>query len=402
MDVLRVGLIVNPVAGLGGPAGQKGSDAADIRVTARTAGYAMTSPVRAKRTIQQLVSLLGQAGRELRLYTGPGTLGGDIGKGLCPTTLLWPRTAGTDETSAADTRRLAMLLKTERVDLILFAGGDGTARDVLDTVGGSIPVLGIPTGVKIYSAVFALTPTAAGTLAANWLLGRSDKGAERMVAEREVVDMDEVLLRAGLASPALYGALNVPVDPSRLQARKAPTPASDANAVASLARAFVRGMEPDHAYVLGPGGTTAAIGRELGLATTRLGVDVVRDGTLLSSDVDAHALEAALRGGPEGLLDRLKATIVLTPLGGQGFVVGRGNQQITPRLLSSLPLQIVATDAKLAALAGRPLWVDSGDDDVDARLSGYAKVFTGASTHTVYPVSRVSEESQGTTTTKEY
>ncbi|MDQ6739241.1 MAG: NAD(+)/NADH kinase, partial [Actinomycetota bacterium] len=210
MDVLRVGLIVNPVAGLGGPAGQKGSDAADIRVTARKAGYAMTSPVRAKRTIRQLVSLLGHAGRELRLYTGPGTLGGDIGTGLCPTTLLWPRTAGTDETSAADTRRLAMLLKHERVDLILFAGGDGTARDVLDSVGASIPVLGIPTGVKIYSAVFALTPTAAGTLAANWLLGRSGKGAERMVAEREVVDIDEVLLRAGLASPALYGALHVP------------------------------------------------------------------------------------------------------------------------------------------------------------------------------------------------
>ncbi|MDQ6739106.1 MAG: hypothetical protein M3021_01700, partial [Actinomycetota bacterium] len=179
-------------------------------------------------------------------------------------------------------------------------------------------------------------------------------------------------------------------------------PASDANAVASLARAFVRGMEPAHAYVLGPGGTTEAIGRELSLATTRLGVDVVRNGTLLASDVDAHALEAALPGGPEGLLDGLPATIVLTPLGGQGFVVGRGNQQITPRLLSSLPLQIVATDSKLAALAGRPLWVDSGDDDVDARLSGYAKVFTGAGTHTVYPVCRVSEESQGTTTTKEY
>jgi predicted polyphosphate/ATP-dependent NAD kinase len=94
--------------------------------------------------------------------------------------------------------------------------------------------------------------------------------------------------------------------------------------------------------------------------------------------------------------------VVLTPLGGQGFVVGRGNQQVTARMLSRLPLQIVATDSKLASLAGRPLWVDSGNDDVDSRLSGYAKVFTGAGTHTVYPVRRVLEETQGTTTSKEY
>ncbi|MFQ4149835.1 NAD(+)/NADH kinase [Arthrobacter sp. LAPM80] len=323
-------------------------------------------------------------------------LGEDVVQGLCSLTVLDAGICGTsirDTSSATDTRRLARLLVKAGVDIILFAGGDGTARDVLDSIGGAIPVLGIPSGVKIYSSVFALTPTTAGSLAASWLTGE-----ERAVAERDVVDIDEELLRAGLASPALYGTLSVPVDPSRLQSRKAATPASDANAVAALARAFVRGMESNRTYILGPGGTTNAIGAVLGLATTRLGVDVVRNGVLVTADADAHALEAMLdadfNGGP--------ATVVLTPLGGQGFVVGRGNQQVTARLLSHVPLQIVATDGKLSSLAGRPLWVDSGDDEVDAKLNGYAKVFTGAGTHTVYPVRRVFEETQGTTTTKEY
>lgn len=386
MDSVSVGLIVNPIAGLGGPAGQKGSDAADIRAIANKSGYAMTSSDRARRAVAQLALLLDRKGRKLQLLTAPGPLGEEAAEGLCHTTVLGSRVSAT---SAADTQALAARLVRAGVDLILFAGGDGTARDILDTVGGAVPVLGIPAGVKIYSAVFALTPMAAGSLAAAWL-----SGPGRATARRDVVDIDEDLMRAGLASPSLYGTLNVPVDPRRLQARKAATPASDANAVAALARAFIRGMEPDRSYVLGPGGTTGAIGRGLGLATTRLGVDVVRNGALVAADVDAHALEA--------VLDGTDATIVLTPLGGQGFVVGRGNQQVTAKLLARLPLQIVATDGKLASLAGRPLWVDSGDDDVDARLSGYAKVFTGAGTHTVYPVRRVLEETQGTTTTKEY
>ncbi len=396
MDVVSVGLIVNPVAGLGGPAGLKGSDASNIRKIACGSGYAMTSPGRARRAVEQLTRLLERSGRRVHLFTGPGMLGDDAAQGICPTTVLDAGLCGTgirDTSSANDTRGLARLLVDAGVDLILFAGGDGTARDVLDAVGSTIPVLGIPASVKIYSAVFALTPTAAGSLAAAWLTG-----AGRTVAERDVVDIDEELLRAGLASPALHGTLSVPVDPRRLQARKAATPASDANEVAALARAFVRGMEVDRTYVLGPGGTTNAIGSALGLATTRLGVDVVQNGLLVGTDADAHVLESMLDADFNGE----PATVVLTPLGGQGFVVGRGNQQVTARVLSRLPLQIVATDGKLASLAGRPLLVDSGDDDVDARLSGYAKVFTGAGTHTVYPVRRAYEENQSTTTTKEY
>lgn len=396
MDVVSVGLIVNPIAGLGGPSGLKGSDAPNIRQIACGSGYAMTSPGRARRAVEQLAGLLDRSGRRLHLNTGPGMLGADAAQGICPTTVLDAGICGTgirDMSSANDTRRLARLLVNAGVDLILFAGGDGTARDVLDAVGGTIPVLGIPAGVKIYSAVFALTPTAAGSLAASWLTG-----AGRTVAERDVVDIDEELLRAGLASPALYGTLSVPVDPSRLQARKAATPSSDANAVSALARAFVRGMDMEHNYILGPGGTTNAIGAALGLATTRLGVDVVRNGVLVAADADAHVLESMLNADFNGE----PATVVLTPLGGQGFVVGRGNQQVTARMLARLPLQIVATDGKLTSLDGRPLWVDSGDDDVDTRLSGYAKVFTGAGTHTVYPVRRVFEETQSTTTTKEY
>ncbi|WP_026554674.1 ATP-NAD kinase family protein [Arthrobacter sp. 35W] len=375
-----VGLIVNPVAGLGGPCAHKGSDAPDIRELARAAGVEPQSALRTRRALRQLVDRLAHQGRDVVVLTGPGELGEDAAAGLCSVRLASPwaepdgaQSASHGATTAASTRTLALALRDSGVDLLLFAGGDGTARDILDAVDGALPVLGIPAGVKIYSAAFALTPVAAGSAAAAWLLSPA-----RATTERDVVDIDEDALRAGAASPAYYGSLRVPVDPTRLQDRKTPTPASDATAVGALADAFAASMRAGHAYVLGPGGTTLAVGCSLGLKLTRLGVDVVRDGVLLAKDATAAELEELLSG--------VTATIVVTPLGGQGFIVGRGNQQLTAELVRGTELLVIATPAKLASLGTRALRVDTGSAEADAALSGYTKVFTGPGTETVYPV----------------
>ncbi|MFL4474107.1 ATP-NAD kinase family protein [Paeniglutamicibacter sp. MACA_103] len=373
-----IGLIVNPVAGLGGPTAQKGSDAGDIRELARAAGINSLAPERARLAIQHLRESLAGSGTPLRILAGATEMGADaLGCDIAHETVA----AGNvlpGSTTSSDTKLMARRLVEAGVDLLLFAGGDGTARDVMDAVGSTVPVLGIPAGVKIYSAVFGMTPAETGRLAAGWL-----SSSERPTVEREVVDIDEEELRRGSANPSLYGALRVPEDSRRLQPRKAASPASDANAVLSLGRAFAAIMLPDRYYVLGPGGTTLAIGHALGLALTRLGVDVVCNGQLVAQDVDAESLN--------NLIPDEGATVVVTPLGQQGFVIGRGNQQIDYRLLRRSELKIVATPSKIISLGGRPLWVDSGHPEIDATLCGFAKVFTGPNAEVIYPISNTAD-----------
>lgn len=373
-----IGLIVNPVAGLGGPIAQKGSDAAGIRDLAMAAGIDSLASARARLAIERLCAGLQGSGTSVRILAGAADMGADALGSAIAHEAVFAGNAHPGATTSSDTKSIARRMVQAGVDLLLFAGGDGTARDVLDAVGSAVPVLGIPAGVKIYSAVFGLTPTESGLLAAGWLSSR-----ERPTVQREVVDIDEEELRRGAATPSLYGALLVPEDSRRLQPRKAASPASDANAVFSLGRAFAATMVPDRHYVLGPGGTTMAIGRALGLEPTRLGVDVVRNGKLVARDVDADALNELIPA--EG------ATVVVTPLGQQGFVIGRGNQQIDHRLLRRSELKIVATPSKIISLGGRPLWVDSGHPEIDATLSGFAKVFTGPNAEVIYPISNTAD-----------
>ncbi|WP_181158343.1 ATP-NAD kinase family protein [Microbacterium sp. MYb64] len=237
-------------------------------------------------------------------------------------------------------------------------------------------VLGIPAGVKMYSPVFAVTPVAAGALAADWL------GSGTVpTAVREVLDVDEAALRRARVEPVLYGSLRVPQRLGRTQARKAPTPVTEQEAVAAAARSAVRAMRPGVRYLLGPGGTTARIAAELGIAKTPLGVDVVLDGRLVAAGADERRLLAEVAAGP--------AQAVVTVIGGQGFLLGRGNQQLSPRVIRALgadPLLVVAPEQKLVDLGGRPLLVDTGDPEVDASLAGHIRVITGAAASAFYAV----------------
>lgn len=284
-------------------------------------------------------------------------------------------TAG-DPSSAGDTRAAVRALAA--VDLLLFAGGDGTARDVLDAQPGC-PVLGIPAGVKVYSGCFAVGPAAAGLAAAEFA---------GTTTEAEVVDLDEDAYRAGRVSPRLYGTLTVPAARVRLSGRKTGSSTADPESVEAIAREVVSRMRPGVRYILGPGATTLAVELALGVTGTLLGVDVVADGAPIGLDVSERALLALVEGHD--------ADAVVSVIGGQGFVLGRGNQQISPRVLARVRgLTVLATRTKLAALNGRPLLADTGDPDVDARLSGYVPVVTGHRESVPYRIVPASEECSG-------
>jgi predicted polyphosphate/ATP-dependent NAD kinase len=370
-----IGLIVNPIAGLGGRVGLKGTDGADIAARALALGAEPAAPARAAEALVALREAWSTAEPPPRLLTGDGALGRDAARaaGYQMTTLGGPVDR---ETTADDTRRLAAAMEGEAVDLLLFAGGDGTARDVLAAIDGTTVALGIPAGVKIQSAAFATSPAAAGRLAAAYLASGS-----RRTAEREVLDLDEDGYRRGEIVPRMHGYLRVPAGPL-VQARKAPSPESEATVIAGVAAGVVDGLIPGRCYVLGPGTTVRGIAAALGVPKTLIGIDVIeviddaggtpRRARLLAGDAGEREIRAAISVRP--------VSIVVTPIGGQGFLFGRGNQPITPAIIRQAGrdgIVVVATPAKLAALGGRPLLVDTGDHDLDRELAGHSSVITG-------------------------
>jgi len=367
----KLGLIVNPVAGLGGRVGLKGSDGVAIQKRALALGAV---PQASQRAIQALARITPQTG--LELFTPPGEMGADAARAcrFAPTVI---GTIRPGHTTPQDTRDVAREMLGRDVDLLLFAGGDGTARDVYHAVGEELPVLGIPAGVKIHSAVYATDPVSAGQLAA--LVLQDQVSTFRPV---EVMDIDEHAWRQGRVSARLYGYLQVPFRRRFLQGLKTPSTPGERAAMEAIAADVVRDMAEGWLYIIGPGTTTRAITARLGLDKTLIGVDVVAGGQLIAADVNESQLL--------GLLAGRRAKIIVTPIGGQGYILGRGNQQISPQVITTVGranLIIVSTSAKIHALGGRPLRVDTGDRAVDQRLSGYVRVITGYEEQIVYRVS---------------
>jgi len=357
----KLGLIVNPIAGIGGAVGLKGSDGADTQEKALALGAVPRSRARTTRALERLARIKDK----FELVTCGGRMGLEAARsaGLAATVVTEPG----DLTTAMDTRSAAHIMAGQGVDLLLFAGGDGTARDIYDAVGDSVSVLGIPAGVKIYSGVYAVSPAAAGELAADFLQGKTQE-----THDAEVMDIDEASLRQGRVSAQLYGYLRIPLRRRLTQGVKASSDAGEAVAAAVAAADVVCKMKAGRYYVIGPGTTTRAVMSELKLEGTLVGVDVVRDGKLIARDV-----------GEQQILDLVTgqdASVVVTVIGGQGYLFGRGNQQISAKVIREVGQEniiVVATRAKLNSLQWRPLLVDTGDDEVDAMLSGYIRVVTG-------------------------
>ena len=351
---------MNPVAGVGGRLALRGSDDRGLIEAALARGAAQAAGERARTALAALPA-------DVEILAA----GGAMGAGIAGT----PITPAIRASTAADTRAAAIALAEAGVDLLLFAGGDGTAVDVLAAVGTRLPVIGIPAGVKMHSAVFGITPRHAGELAAAFAAGRVCGDAPA-----EVMDVDETDLRAGVISPRLHGFLRVPVAAGFVQSGKARSAPAEAAAQAAIAAHVVELVLGHSVALIGPGTTTGAVMTALGLPTSMLGVDVVQGGRLIAADADEKALLA---------LSGADAIVVLTPVGGQGFVLGRGNQQLSARVLRAIGperLRIIATESKLAAFEGRPLLVDTGDPELDAALAGYRRVVTGYRHETVYRI----------------
>jgi predicted polyphosphate/ATP-dependent NAD kinase len=372
---VRVGLIVNPVAGMGGAVGLKGTDGTE---TLRSAVRLGAVPRASARAVEAL-TVLARSGRAIEVLTPPGALGETAARdaGLIPVVVgAAPIGSSVAPTSAEDTKRAARDLVAAGVGLLLFAGGDGTARDVLDAIGTGPAVLGIPAGVKVHSACFGASPRAAGELALRFLTGAGTTA----VREAEVMDVDEDALRRGVVSARLHGYLRVPFAERLVQGPKARS-RSEAGDLAAIAAEVARRMDPSALCIVGPGTTTRAVLSALGVEGTLAGVDVVRGGRLVAADANEAALLGLLEPGTA-------ARVIVAPVGGQGYVFGRGNQQISARVLAAVGPEhvlVVATPAKLASLGGRALLVDTDDAEMDRRLTGFARVITGAGEEAVYP-----------------
>jgi predicted polyphosphate/ATP-dependent NAD kinase len=344
---------------MGGRVGLKGTDGEETLLKALKLGV---EPVAPKRTVETL-KVMGSVKYAMELITYPRQMGEDEAKesGFTPSVI-----GSIDaKTTAIDTVNAARKMVEMGVDLVLFVGGDGTARDVYEAVEEGIPVLGIPAGVKVHSAVFAIDPEAASRIATKFVqIGLPLKKAE-------VVDIDEDEFRRGRLSTRIFGHMLIPFELAYVQSIKISSPLTPKEKADQLAVAerVVKNMKPSTIYILGPGTTVQAVAEVLGIQKSLLGVDLMENGRLVALDVNERQILSKIE-------DR-EAKIVVTPIGGQGFVFGRGNQQISPNVLRTVRREniiIISTSSKLHTL--RKLMVDTGDVNVDKWLRGQTHVIT--------------------------
>jgi len=359
---VRIGFLVNPIAGMGGRVGLKGTD--NVSDKAAEMGAEPVSPVKAIEFLRRMkeLELLGR----ITLLTCPGLMGQDEVEAAGLRAERLPISINA-ETTAEDTKRGIKLLVEGNVDLIVFVGGDGTARDVFDALNRktTIAVLGVPSGVKMYSGIFAASPLDAADVVQAFLEG------EAQIMDFEIVDADEEAIRNDCLSTRLYGLLKGPFVPMRLLGSKQITPESldEHDNQMAVARFVVEDVGPEATYILGPGTTVKCIADLLGVEKTLLGVDIYQNKKVIK-DVNEQRILQEVK-------DWSKTWIVLSPIGRQGMLLGRGNQQISPEVLRRVGrdhIVVAATRNKIQGIEGGVLRVDTGDARVDKRLRGYIKV----------------------------
>ncbi len=373
---IRFGLIINPVAGLGGSVALKGSD--NVAHEALELGASAKANLRARQALELILPYQ----EDIVFITAPHLMG----QSLCQELGFDHQVIELSDSNALaldllssseqDTLEAATAIKALGVDLLLFVGGDGTARNIYTAVGDSFPVLGIPAGVKIHSSVYAVTPGSAGKILESLITNQLVT-----LMDADVMDIDESLFRQGIVKAKRYGEMQVPASLRYMQAVKMGGQESDELVLADIAADVIKEMD-DQLFVIGSGSTTAFLMEELALDNTLLGVDLVQDQTLLASDVTEKQLL-------EAISQHRDVKLVITLIGGQGHVFGRGNQQLSPAVIRAIGqenIMVIATKTKLEALNNRPLIVDTGDCELNKQLSGFIKVTTGYNDYVMYKI----------------
>ncbi|MEM0050241.1 MAG: ATP-NAD kinase family protein [Candidatus Bathyarchaeia archaeon] len=366
-----IGLIVNPIAGMGGSVSLKGTDGEEILEKALSLGAKPVAPRRAEIFLLHLKNLINE---EINLLVGAGWMGEfEAMRVGFEHTVIGQRK---ERTTADDTKEIAVKMLESNVSLLVFCGGDGTAKDIFDVIGLRLPVLGVPSGVKMYSAVFATTPESAARVVSRFLF----EGLP--LREAEVMDVDEEAFRENSLSVKLYGYMLIPYEPDLIQGAKEVSifTEDELRNQAAVALYFIeKVMEPDTIYILGPGTTTRAIAALLNEEKTLLGVDLLLNGKIIKYDVNEAEILEAIRSK--------KAKIVVTPIGGQGFIFGRGNQQISPEVIRKVGPEniiVIATKHKVSGLSC--LRVDTGDQEIDRMLRGFMRVIIDYGEECLMPV----------------
>ncbi len=361
---LKMGFIVNPIAGMGGRVGLKGTNGVLKEALAR--GAKPIAPIKAKEFLAKLKEL--QLEGSIEILTCPAPMGEEEVKAVGLTAQIFPMSLES-ETTAEDTKKVARSLVESKVDLIVFVGGDGTARDILDALQevNKVLVLGVPSGVKMYSGIFAASALDAAEVVQAFL----ERDTQTM--DFEIMDVDETAVRQDRLSVNLYGFLKGPFVPMRLVGSKQTSPETldeHENQMAT-ARFVMETMDPKATYILGPGTTIKCIADLLGVEKTLLGVDIYRD-TAVIKDVNEQKILREIK-------DWQNVWIILSPIGRQGMLLGRGNQQISPEIIKKVGKEkiiVAATRSKIQGIEGKILRVDSGDPEVDNMLRGYIRVVT--------------------------
>lgn len=369
--MFKLGLIINPFAGIGGRVGFKGSDGESVRQQA----LAMGAPKLANEKAGVALAEIVKSAKPFSIHT----VSGEMGETLCQSLNIKHEICYTASipSTEQDTKKAVAALQAQKVDLILFAGGDGTARDVYSACEYTQLVLGIPAGVKIHSGVYAISPKAAGNVVKELI-----DGELMSLLEAEVMDIDETAFRQGQVRAKKYGELQIPAALEYVQATKSGGKEIESLVLDDIAAQIIEEMEDDTYYVIGSGTTCAAVMEELGLDNTLLGSDIIFEQELFKSD----AIE-------KDILDLLhknrRVKFIITVIGGQGHVLGRGNHQLSPQVVRTAGwdnFEIIATKSKLKALEGRPLLVDTGEPELDKLLCGPKKVITGYRDSVIYPI----------------
>ena len=361
---MKMGFIVNPIAGMGGKVGLKGTNGVLREALAR--GAKPIALAKAKEFLTKLKEL--QLEESIGILTCPTPMGEEEVKAVGLTAKILPMSLES-ETTSEDTKLAVRFLVKAKVDLIVFVGGDGTARDILDAMRevNNVLVLGIPSGVKMYSGIFAASALDAAEVVQVFL------GKAAQTIDFEIMDVDETAVRQDRLSVNLYGFLKGPFVPMRLVGSKQASPETldERENQLATARFIVENMDLKATYILGPGTTIKCIADLLGVEKTLLGVDIYRDKTVIKDVNEQRILQE--------IEDWQNVWIILSPIGQQGMLLGRGNQQISPEIIRRVGKEkviVAATRSKIQGIEGKILRVDTGDLEVDNLLKGYIRVVT--------------------------